>query len=142
MGGIYVRSDIKGIDEFVTKLSKSGGFYIDIWNAAHQEVVEEALGALREAAPRDKGGLDLGFRTKSDTRQVTEWSTITNDAVATNGFRYPHALDVGDRYHRRKGAGAGRSTKGWFRATAKKLLSIAQKVLDGKKREIEAIWRQ
>ncbi|HET6498156.1 MAG TPA: hypothetical protein VFH17_03775 [Coriobacteriia bacterium] len=140
---LYIRADVKGFDELIAKF-QGVPLYANAWRRELTAVKDEFLTGVRRRAPHRFGGIDSAFLDKMDSRPMPEWAYVSNDATASDGFRYGWALDASKKteYHYASGPRKGRKTLGWFTdsfaATRKRL----QQALDTVAQELLDKWQQ
>jgi hypothetical protein len=135
--GIYVRADIKGIDQMLAKLRDNEAFAA-AWRGELTKLADTFLGRARANAPRRTGTLNSSFTQKMDSRPLPEWAFVGNDAKGRGGFPYPWALNVSAKFHR---AGGKTPTKGWFTKPFQSMRKDVQASLESVARAWESIWR-
>jgi hypothetical protein len=151
VAGIYVRADIKGIDELMAKM-RGNPIFAEPWREALKTLTDRTYEAEQRAAAKfthhgPGEGLASHIYQKMDTRPIPEWGYVSQTAVSSGGpdkkrggpFRYAWALNASDRYHY---AGTGVSTKDWFYKPLARMKRVTQDVLERAAKKIEALWQQ
>jgi hypothetical protein len=139
MPGIYVRADIKGIDEMLGKLMRGKPIYAEPWKRALRTSVTELEQKERQMAPRNTGHLEARMTSRLDAKAVPEWGVVSNDVTSSRGTRYGFILNAKDM-HYQHGSRRGRLTRGWFTNTFHRFRKRVDELLGKAAKEIEAAW--
>lgn len=146
---------IEGLEKAMKKLGPE--LYSDalrtFWRQAADEVMKETAQGSPSATGKLKGSLDVGGPGNVfDVAHMNppEWARVGTN-VENKGFRYPWALEAGERYHFRsaleqqglsKGGGKGPQTKGWFSEAFTRALGGVRQRLQPMIEAIAKAWEE
>lgn len=143
---------IEGLERLERKLGPE--LYSDALREFWRNAADVVMSATQAAAPNDhgdlRGSLDVGG--PGNVFEVGRMNPPTYALVGTNverkGFRYPWALEAGNRYHFRSpgadslGRATRQPTKGWFSKAFKGAMDGIRRQLRPMMNEIIKRWQQ
>ncbi len=138
-----IKVQMEGLTETLRKL-EGKPIYAEPWKRALERAVQILLGKLREESPRLSNQLANSWTGRLDSREVPRFGEVKTDQTASDGFRYPHALNASKRirYRFQSGTRRGQLLYRWTLRSQRAVREQLQSLLSAAEREIESAWQR